>query len=596
VIVLDTETEPFGPANQAPRLVVLTVCGAEGAELVHHSEAEPWVRALLEGDWPIVGHHVAYDMAVLLAAYPHLGPALFAKYDRDQVTDTGIRQKLIDLAAGTRRQGKYSLAALAQRLLGVELSKGDDTWRTRYGELRDVPVAQWPAAARDYAELDVVVTAHVYAAQSPHPDEFRQARAALWLQLMSCWGLTTDPVAVAAFADEAQRDYDLLVTDLVACGLMKPGRVTRNGKVIAPSRDTKAAMARMVAAGSTSKTATGRVALDDAACQDSGDPLLAKYGQASAAAKVLSTDVPLVQRGLIHARFEPLLETGRTASSPNIMNMPRQGAMRSCFVPRPGHLFVCADYSQMELRTLAQVCMAWLGKSKLAEALNAGKDPHCEVASVILGTTYEDALARKKEPEVDTARQVGKVANFGFPGGLGATRLVHFAKLSYGVTMTEGEARQLKARWLRAWPEMRDYFDRINACNGRVEQLYSGRWRGGVSYCEACNSPFQGLAADAAKAAGWTIARACYTEPDSVLFDSRPVLFCHDEFLLESPIAIAHECALELARLMQVGAAPWLPDCPPVVGAPVVARRYAKAMQPVYDEHGRLVPWDVAKS
>ncbi len=559
----------------APNLVCMQVGDAGGAAIVRWDEAEELASTILTEPGVVVGANTAYDMAVLGQQFPALLPTIFAKYDRDEMTDV--------------QNGKpsyYSLANLAKRLLGIELSKGKDTWRMRYAELRDIPVEQWPAEAIDYAAGDVFITARVYEAQSPHPDEFRQARASFWLHLMSCWGLTTDPDAVKRFADKARRDYDALVGELVAAGLMRDDG----------SRDTKAAMVRMEAAGSTARTATGRIALDDAACQASGDPLLVKYGEVSSLSKVLSTDVPLVRQGLIHARFESLLETGRVSSSPNIMNMPRRQGIRECYVPRAGHYFVGADYSTMELRTLAQTCFTFFGHSKLREALNDGRDPHLEMAAVILGISYDEARTRKKAPDVDNARQVSKVANFGFPGGLGPKRLVHFAKLSYDVTLTEAQARRLKQQWLQAWPEMKEYFALVNTSGDRSESLFSGRVRGGVSYCEGCNSLFQALAADGAKASGWLIAKACYIDTDSILFNSRPVLFCHDEFLLESPIDIANECALELARLMQMGAAPWLPDCPPVVGAPVVARRYSKHMQPVYDESGKLIPWDVAKS
>ncbi|NCX22192.1 MAG: S1 RNA-binding domain-containing protein, partial [Betaproteobacteria bacterium] len=85
-----------------------------------------------------------------------------------------------------------------------------------------------------------------------------------------------------------------------------------------------------------------------------------------------------------------------TSSSPNIQNLPRKGGMRECFVPRPGYVFAAADYEQMELRTVAQVCLAQFHFSRLAEALNAGLDPHLEMAARIVGVSYEEALRRKK--------------------------------------------------------------------------------------------------------------------------------------------------------------------------------------------------------
>src|SRR6185312_5927995 len=140
----------------------------------------------------------------------------------------------------------------------------------------------------------------------------------------------------------------------------------------------------------------------------------------------------------------------------------------------------------------------------LAKALNEGLDPHCVVAASLLHTTYDDAKARykNKDHDADMARQSGKVANFGFPGGLGPTRFVSYAWKSYGVKVTEPKARVLKAAWLEAWPAMRQFFayvDTLKGANGYTVRLTrSGRFRSGATYCAALNSHFQGLAADGA--------------------------------------------------------------------------------------------------
>jgi DNA polymerase-1 len=604
VLAFDTETLPFGPARMAPPLVCLQVGDATGAEIIPAREAAPYVRAMLEGDDLLVGAHPAYDMACFCAEWPDLTPAVFAKYERDQVADILIRQKLVDLAAGTRRMGRYSLAALAKRHLGVDLGKGEDTWRLHYGELRDIPVAQWPEDARAYAELDVIVPAQVYPLQgAPHPDEYRQARASFWLQLMSVWGLTTDPEAVARFEAEATADVERLTAQLVEAGLVRAPRVTRTGKVVKPSRNVKAARERMVAAGSKALTAKEQVSLSKHALRDVADPIMQAYGDLAGAttrianAKLLRDGHIGGKKGhigarpyLIHPRVESLLENGRTSTSPNVQNMRREGGARECFVPPPGHLFIAADYGMMELRTLAQACLKWLGKSKLAEALNAGIDPHLVMAATILGIPIDEAFDRRGHDDVKAARQLAKIPNFGFPGGLGANGMVRFAK-GYGRDVTKAETARWKELWFRTWPEMRDYFAFINTKGTRtyaIEQLYSGRVRAGMLYCDACNTPFSGLAADAAKAAGWLVSRAMYTEPQSPLFDCRTVNFIHDELIGIAPEARAPEAADELARLMVAGAQPWLPDVK-VEAAAVVMRRWYKGAEPLRVD-GRLVP------
>lgn len=614
VVAVDTETCLIAPGLQAPPLVCVAF---STGHLVHWTQAEDVLVALLESDLIIVGHNVAFDMAVIGAQFPRLLPLIFAAYEADRVEDTQIRQKLLDIAGGvyrgyTRTDGQtvkinYHLDDLAQRHLGLTLDK--DTWRLRYGELRDTPVEQWPEGARAYALTDARVTLDVWRAQEPNrqwlEDQHRQVRAAFWLRLMQCWGLRTDPAAVREFERRAYMDYRRLAQELEAAGLKRPDRVLKSGKnkgkVVEGARDTKAAAARMTAAfkGAPPRTDCGGVALDDASCRASGDPLLVAYAEFSSIKKVLSTDVPLLKSGTvtpIHARFEELLETGRTSSSPNVQNLPRRPGVRECFVPRPGFVYAAADYTGLELRTFAQACMALLGHSRLAEVLNAGGDPHLEIAAAILGCSYEEAEARYKagDDDADNARQTGKVANFGFPGGLGPASFVHFAALQYGVKLTEEQARGLKELWKSRWPEAAQYLQLVGQLVDvefpQVEQLYSRRFRGGVSYTEACNTFFQGLGADAAKAAGWLIARACYVDQSSILYGSRLVNFIHDEFILEVPEDIGHECAHELARLMVEGAAPWLPDVRPMA-EPVLMRRWSKKAKQVWKE-GRLVPWE----
>ncbi|MFQ5491249.1 MAG: alcohol dehydrogenase catalytic domain-containing protein, partial [Phycisphaerae bacterium] len=93
-------------------------------------------KPFVEGDRLLVGHNVAFDMVVAAYKWPDLLPAIFAKYERDQVTDTLLRQKLIDIASFRRVRTRYALANLAKRWFTIEMDK--DTWRLHYDELYDV--------------------------------------------------------------------------------------------------------------------------------------------------------------------------------------------------------------------------------------------------------------------------------------------------------------------------------------------------------------------------------------------------------------------------------------------------------------------------
>jgi hypothetical protein len=391
---------------------------------------------------------------------------------------------------------------------------------------------------------------------------------------------------------------------------------------------------------------TKYIAIDKDACLETGDPLLEAYIDYSSALKTLNADCEAYARGTVlplHTRFESLAATGRTTSSgqslmgadgiktavgTNIQNVrwnfperctdincrsrdvkghvcQRCGApaayppgIRECFVPRPGYVFADSDYDQLELRTLAQVCLRTVGRSRLAEVLNSGQDPHMIVAAEILHRPYDWCMAHAKDPDVQLARQTAKVANFGFPGGLGAEKLVLFARMAYRVRMTVDEAKALKQTWFRAYPEFRDYFkwvESLEQADGTfaVEHLFSRRRRGGCFYCVACNSPFQGLGADAAKAALYLVVRACYYDRSSPLYGCRVVNFIHDEIMVEVPDDDrATPAANELARLMVVGADPFLPDVP-LTTDPLLMRRWSKKAKRLVGPDGRLIPWDL---
>jgi len=546
-------------------------------------------------------------MAVLGAAEPRLLPIIFQAYEDERVTDTMIRQKLIDIAEGKYRrfftaEGKvvkvsYGLDALCLRHLGFVLPKTEI--RLNFYQLRGSPIAQWPELAREYALGDAAVTSAIFDAQEEDRwarylrDQYRQTAAAWWIHLMGVWGIRTDADGVKAFAEELQLEHDEVFAALQKVGLMRS-----NG-----TRDTKAAKDRMrvvCARKELGVTLKNQVSLSADHCNATGDEILMAYSRISSLKKQLSTDIPLLEMGVlvpIHARFESIVETGRTSSRPNLQNLPVYGKMRECFVPREGHVFASADYDGFELRTMAQVCVKRFGASRLAEALNAGADPHLVVASQILKLPFAETKSRylKGDDEIYRARQTGKVANFGFPGGLGAKKLSVWAKKSYNVDLTEEQARGLKDHWLEAWPEFNAFFARISEIceteTPQIVQLISGRFRGDVTFTEACNSEFQGLASDAAKCAGFLISKACYVESESPLYGSRIVNFVHDEFILETPVLGASKAAEELARLMVVGASRFLPDVPPKA-TPLLMCRWSKRAKPVY-KNGELVPWEI---
>ena len=141
---------------------------------------------------------------------------------------------------------------------------------------------------------------------------------------------------------------------------------------------------------------------------------------------------------------------------------------------------------------------------------------------------------------------------------------------------------------------MKKYFDHVSReveTNGEIEQLVTGRIRGGVNFTSAANTLFQGLGADGAKRALAKVSRACYVDKASPLYGSRPIFLMHDEIFAELREDRAHEAALEMSRLMIEGMKEFTPDIR-IAAEPALMRVWAKNAIPVYDANGRLVPWE----
>src|SRR5215204_4081252 len=117
--------------------------------------------------------------------------------------------------------------------------------------------------------------------------------------------------------------------------------------------------------------------------------------------------------GRIHANFlQCRVPTGRLAcTSPNIQQIPHEDEFRRCFVAEEGHTLVIADYSQIELRILAEVS----DDPAFVEAFQKGEDLHRVTAATMYGVPMDEVT---KEQRSDAKR-----INFGLMYGRGAKSL-----------------------------------------------------------------------------------------------------------------------------------------------------------------------------
>ena len=615
MLVIDTETYLIGPGRIAPKPVCIQLCD---------ERREPWILLASDPDTPdilealineetIVGHNLAFDMGVLCEAYPQLQTPIWRAYTEDRMLCTQVLEKLIHIAHGWDTKDprsnlplKTNLASLATTYLKHEMKGKDsaDAWRFRYRELDGVPLENWAPDALRYALDDALITYEVHQSQRAWMiknnkicmDMYQRARGAWALHLMGAWGLRTDPEKVDELAQRVRNRVQGAKITLQRTGLIKP-----DGKKDLKAIRSQIDRAYKTQGKDTPKTAKGSVGTSREVLAASGDVSLQLLASISNDEKLLTTYVPVLERGKtlpVNASYNPVVATGRTSCrSPNVQNQPREGGVRECWIPRQGNVYVQADYSIAELCALAQCCIYMGVESNMSKALNEGRDLHLDLAAKIMGISYDDALRLKAEgdKEIKNARQMAKIANFGIPGGLGVVSLVSFAKMAYGVVLTETQATDLRTQWLEAYPEMKAYFryvrDQLRTQERfELRQWRSARIRGNVGYTDGCNSPFQGLAADFGIDMCFHVARACYIDVQSPLYGCRPVAFVHDEIILECEADRGHDAAIELQAIMERRARAWCPDIP-IVAEPCIMTRWYKDAETKHDSHGRIIPW-----
>lgn len=597
-LYLDCETDPIAPAQQVPMLVCAQLAFDLGPVEIFLEDDPRLVNQLRAGlaECRIVGHNVAFDLAVLWQALPELEELIWRAYDEGRVFDTMLAVQLHDIAQGTFSAGRrYNLQAIAERV-GYKLVKGDESWQLRYAQLRGIPVDRWPTGAVEYARLDVLATRAVWqwvgssAPADGIPTIEVQTRGAWALHLSSAWGLVCDARAVYALSHEV--DQTLIAT---RAQLMHMGVVRADG-----SKNVALLRQRAEEAGVEERTNGGVISISADALQDVDDPVLNVYQEFLAAEKLQSTYLPVLVRGCrepLHPRYW-LVASGRTsASDPNIQNLPRGGRVRECFVPRPGYAFVAADYHVVELVCLAQVLVDMFGMQNcsMAQALLRGEDLHLVTAAKILGWTYQETLQKYRagDPDAKSARQLAKGLNFGIPGGLGTKTLAKLLKKA-GFVFDSAKVARLRQTWLDLYPEMVMYFDTLSRYTRkpwRSVHPRTGFVRGDLEYCSGANHLFQHLASFGAKCALYAVQRGCYFDRSSPLYGCRLAAFVHDELVLEVPVARVDPAARELCAVMESEFLAAVPDLP-VKAEAVAMSRWCKDAKPLRNHAGELQIFD----
>lgn len=233
--------------------------------------------------------------------------------------------------------------------------------------------------------------------------------------------------------------------------------------------------------------------------------------------------------GKVHTTYnQTVTATGRISSTnPNLQNIPirtEDGRMiRQAFIADKGCIMLDADYSQIELRLIADLS----GDKAMVEAFLSNEDIHSATASKIYGVPISEVSADQ--------RRNAKTANFGIIYGISAFGL------SERLGIPRAEAKQLIDGYMATYPEVQDYINKaiaearengfVTTKAGRKRFLPDINSRSAVvrGYAErnAVNAPIQGSAADIIKRAMIDI----YSEFSRLGLKSAMQMQVHDELI-----------------------------------------------------------------
>ena len=679
-LAFDCETE-LAQNDRVPRLALVTVSngrqhvvvkpGRQLADFIHAHKGAKWVGWNAQFDW----WAVRQNLETATGRQAPEKSEWWAVLKEDRLQDLMLLDFLVILGKGGDRQAfsPRGLGQAAQSLLGLRVDK-KDAHRLRYGELIGVDwdtvtdpgwweyaitdtIATWHLAPRLQAQAEQVIdrseVAEELEAKYGPLTVGLQTKASVVLADVGFRGMALDAEKIHS----ARRGLEAKIEEKVAWfranhpGILdcykvrgkwgNAGELKRNQRTGVPRLKQTPLRAALCAMAEeldidleemprTPKNQDLTTSLDPWREVAGEHPLVANWSEMMDTAKLLQFIVKLDGKTSVHPSYRPLVRTGRTSCrEPNVQQMPREPWFRELFIALPGHKLAIVDYSAIELRTLAAVCLARYGWSVLADTIKAGRDPHAFTAAMIQGLNYDQFMETKKTDPTGfkRARQAAKAVNFGVPGGLGARRLAGYAKANYGVEMSLEEASTLRHGLItKVYPELSKYLsddfpgrlaerlgcspvDLSKALDiplgeegkplwGAVRKIIggkrtkvdgtkynpvwlskvwralgdlckdasalpsllswsggpylenklcletavtlTGRVRAGVSYCEARNTPFQGLAADGAKLALWNLWKAGF----------KVVAFIHDEIVCEVLTDGAEEQLACMSRIM----------------------------------------------
>ncbi len=484
------------------------------------------VRQVLESDSSEkVGHDLKYDLAVLRWHGISVGGKLF---------DAMLAHSLIEPDL------KHSLEFLSEAFLGyspIPASRvfGEDaSGQKNMLELAGPDLSEHAAEKVDLA-LQLRVALEPLLKTKQQEKVFYQIEAPLLPVLveMEYEGIKVDSAALADFAAQLSREMAELEKTL--CQM-----ANREFNVNSPRQLGEVLFDILKICEKPKKTKTGQYATDEQTLMTlaADHEIVRKLLEYRTASKLKSTYADTLpgtlfpKTGRIHTTYQQTATaTGRLVSyNPNLQNIPirteKGQEIRKAFVARDAnHVLLSADYSQIELRIIAELSQ----EPGLLEAFATNVDIHTATAAKVYGVALDAVTAEM--------RRKAKMVNYGIAYGISAFGLAQ------RLSIPRKEGGEIIDQYFRQFPGIRNYMDSTIAFarkNGFVETV-TGRRRylrdinsanhtvRSSAERNAINAPIQGSAADMIKIAMIGIQKELHARA----LKTRMLLQVHDELVFD---------------------------------------------------------------
>jgi DNA polymerase-1 len=234
--------------------------------------------------------------------------------------------------------------------------------------------------------------------------------------------------------------------------------------------------------------------------------------------------------------------------------MPKRGeaGFRKIFAAPKGQLVMALDYSQIELRAVAELISDWLGTdSILRQSFASGVDAHTATAMSMTGK-------KRAEDVTEDERQLAKPCNFGLLYRMGDYGFYNYLRANFVPDITFERACELKAQFFAGYPDLarwQDEYARHARKQGYTQTVAGRRWHWkwqaqdpeevdedvpfyadtitGFRGAYAVNHPVQGSSAEVMQIALTRLDKALRGEPVQI------IATVHDEAVMLVPDDIA---------------------------------------------------------